>query len=101
MFGVNFAYNKREKIFMHLSEKNNLALETLKFPVSYNHKNQTIWDAKGMMVCDIRGWGKIQFMSKSEDRQDAIGELIANLLNKYHRNENAKIDEELFRMLAS
>ena len=86
---------------MNLSEKNNLALETLKFPVHYDAKQQTIWDAKGMMVCDIRGWGKIQFINKSEDRQDAIGELIANLLNKYHRNENAKIDEELFKMLAS
>ena len=85
---------------MHQKE-NNLALETLKFPVHYDAKQQTIWDAKGMMVCDIRGWGKIQFMNKSEDRQDAIGELIANLLNKYHRNENAKIDEELFKMLAS
>ncbi|PRX40103.1 hypothetical protein [Salegentibacter salegens] len=86
---------------MNLSENNNLALETLKFPVHYDAKEQTIWDAKGMMVCDIRGWGKIQFMNKSEDRQDAIGELIASLLNKYQRNENAKIDEELFRMLAS
>jgi len=86
---------------MNLSEKNNLALDTLKFPVHYDAKQQTIWDAKGLMVCDIRGWGKIQFMNKSEDRQDAIGELIANLLNKYYRNENAKIDEELFRMLAS
>jgi hypothetical protein len=86
---------------MDLSEKNNLALETLKFPVRYDSRQQTIWDAKGMMVCDIRGWGKIQFMNKSEARQDAIGELITNLLNKFHRNENSKIDEELFRMLAS
>ncbi len=86
---------------MNLSEKNNLALETLKFPVHYDAKQQTIWDARGMMVCDIRGWGKIQFMNKSEDRQDAIGELIANLLNKYQQNQNAKIDEELFKMLAS
>jgi ArsR family metal-binding transcriptional regulator len=86
---------------MNSNEKNNLALETLKFPVSYDNRQQTIYDAKGMMVCDIRGWGKIQFMNKSEDRQDAIGELIANLLNKNYRNENARIDEALFRMLAS
>jgi hypothetical protein len=86
---------------MDSNKKNNLALETLKFPVRYDSRQQTIWDAKGMMVCDIRGWGKIQFMNKSEKRQDAIGELIANLLNKYQRSENAKIDEELFRMLAS
>lgn len=86
---------------MDSNKKNNLALETLKFPVRYDSRQQTIWDAKGMMVCDIRGWGKIQFMNKSEKRQDAIGELIANLLNKYQRSENAKIDEELFRMPAS
>jgi hypothetical protein len=86
---------------MDLNEKNTLALDTLKFPVSYDNRQQTIYDAKGMMVCDIRGWGKIQFMNKSEDRQDAIGELIANLLNKNYRNENARIDEALFRMLAS
>ncbi len=86
---------------MDSNKENNLALETLKFPVRYDSRQQTIWDAKGMMVCDIRGWGKIQFMNKSEKRQDAIGELIANLLNKYQRSENAKIDEELFRMLAS
>lgn len=57
--------------------------ETIAFPVKYDNKQQTIWDSKGMMVCDIRGWGKIQFMDKSEERQDAIGEKIAQLLNEH------------------
>lgn len=60
---------------------NDLALQTLEFPVKYDKAQQTIWDAKRMMVCDIKGWGQLQFMEKSEDRQDAIGELIAHLLN--------------------
>lgn len=61
-----------------------LAIQTIEFPVHYDKAQQTIWDAKKMMVCDIRGWGTIQFMEKSEDRQDAIGELIVNLLNSYY-----------------
>lgn len=59
-----------------------LVVETIDFPVHYYNLQQTIRDAKGMMVCDIRGWGKIQFMGKSEERQDAIGEVLAHLLNK-------------------
>ncbi|MDT0678622.1 hypothetical protein [Autumnicola musiva] len=69
---------------MIANEKALLALETISFPVNYENNNQIVRDSKGMMVCDIRGWSKIQFMSKSEDRQDAIGGLIADLLNKYH-----------------
>lgn len=82
-------------------EKNNLVEETLEFPVRYDARQQTIWDAKGLMVCDIRGWGKIQFMSKSEARQDAIGELIANLLNNYQDTNASKMEEELLGMLIS
>lgn len=33
--------------------------------------------------CDLKGWGSIQFMEKSEERQDTIGEKIAKLLNNY------------------
>ena len=32
---------------------------------------------------------------------NGLAVFVLTLLNKYHRNENAKIDEELFRMLAS
>ncbi|MDT0643839.1 hypothetical protein RM553_13450 [Zunongwangia sp. F363] len=69
---------------MIANEKAMLALETIDFPVFYDNASQVIKDSKGMMVCDIRGWSKIQFMLKSEERQDAIGELVAVLLNKYH-----------------
>ena len=67
---------------MDARETNRLVRETIDFPVKYDNKQQTIWDSKGMMVCDIRGWGRIQFMNKSEERQDAIGIKIAKLLNE-------------------
>ncbi|WP_372920443.1 hypothetical protein, partial [Salegentibacter sp.] len=54
---------------------------------------QTIRDAKGMMVCDIRGWSKIQFMAKSQERHDAIGHLICNLLNDYKEKQILDFDE--------
>jgi hypothetical protein len=84
---------------MIAKERNNLVRKTLQFPVRYDGQQQTIWDAKGLMVCDIKGWGKIQFMNQSEARQDAIGELIANLLNEYQGTNASKVKEELMGML--
>lgn len=76
---------------MNAREENKLVRETIAFPVRYDKYQQTIWDAKGMMVCDIRGWGKIQFMKRSEERQDSIGEKIAKLLNEFEDNEKQDI----------
>lgn len=56
-------------------------LETLTLPVNYDDISQTIKDSNGVLVCDVRGWGKIQFMDKAEERHDAIGYTIAALLN--------------------
>jgi len=75
-------------MIMKLREENKLIRDTVEFPVRYDNKQQTVWDSKGMMVCDIRGWGKIQFMNKAEERQDVIGEKIANLLNEYAVEES-------------
>ena len=75
---------------MNLSNESRLIRETIKFPVRYDREQQTIWDASGMMVCDIRGWGKIQFMDHSEERQDAIGEKVAKLLNGFHEHDQEK-----------
>lgn len=72
---------------MEREELKRLVKETIEFPVKYDPLQQTIKDAKGMMVCDIRGWGRIQFMEKSEERQDAIGEVVAKLLNEYSKGQ--------------
>lgn len=79
---------------MILEKEKKLIRETIEFPVYYDRLQQTIKDAKKMMVCDIRGWGKIQFMDKPEQRQDAIGEVVAKLLNEYHFRENLRCDDE-------
>lgn len=85
---------------MNSIETENMVRETISFPVRYDNKQQTIWDSKGMMVCDIRGWGKIQFMGKSEERQDAIGEKIANLLNEYANDISPSYFEEPAQQLS-
>ncbi|WP_417886076.1 hypothetical protein [Zunongwangia sp.] len=56
-------------------------LDTITLPVNYDNISQTIKDANGVLICDVRGWGKIQFMDKAEERHDAIGYTIAELLN--------------------
>ena len=55
-----------------------------------------IFDRNGAMVADeaamgnyqdaatrIRGWGRIQYLDNPEGLQDAVGEIIADLLSKY------------------
>ncbi|MGY5848814.1 hypothetical protein [Salegentibacter sp. F14] len=78
---------------MTKSKKTQLAMSTIDFPVRYVASAQTIRDAKGMMVCDIRGWSKIQFMAKAQERHDAIGILISNLLNDYKEKQLSEVDE--------
>lgn len=79
---------------MELKERNNLVRETISFPVKYDHLQQTIWDSKGMIVCDFRGWGRARFMNKSEVRQDEVGEKIAKLLNETGADRDKNDDEE-------
>ena len=69
---------------MGFQKTKDLVRDTITFPVNYDNSQQIIRDSKGMMVCDVKGWGRIQFMEKSEERQDAIGEKIAKLLNNYN-----------------
>jgi hypothetical protein len=40
-------------------------------------------------------------MEKAEARQDAIGELIANLLNVYQKIESSELDKRLFKLLTA
>ena len=71
-------------IMMELAEKYPLGIETVKFPVHYDAETQIIWDERGLMICDIKGWDKIQFKPRPEKRQDEIENLIADLLNGFH-----------------
>lgn len=66
-----------------LMTKYPLAMETINFPVRYDEKGQSVWDSNNMMICDVRGWSRIQFKPLPERRQDEIGFLIADLLNEF------------------
>ncbi|MFZ0490290.1 MAG: hypothetical protein WBV11_00300 [Salegentibacter sp.] len=79
---------------MKTAEKYGLAKETIKFPVHYDQRGQTVRDANGLMVCDIRGWGKIQYLKQAEERQDSIGRLIAKLLNESQQEEKLQNPED-------
>lgn len=59
-----------------------LALSSFKRPVYYDKQGQFIADADHSRVLDIRGWGRIQYMDRPEERQDAIGEMVAALINQ-------------------
>lgn len=58
-----------------------LAMDTISRPVQYEPGLQAITDSQGRLVCDIRGWGWIQYMDTPELRQDSIGRWIASLIN--------------------
>ena len=58
-----------------------LALDSIDFPVKYESYGTCILDVNNHKVLDIRGWGRIQKLSDPEKRQDSIGELVASLLN--------------------
>lgn len=83
---------------MLITENIKLALTTIDFPVYYEASGQTIRDAKGMMVCDVRGWSKIQFMDKAQKRHDAIGDFICYLLNKYKEEETFDLNKKILEV---
>ena len=79
---------------MDFRKKKKLVGETIAFPVRYDYKQQAIWDSKGMMVCDIKQWEKIQYLNKLEQQKDAIGEKVAKLLNEFKIVKNEDHDDE-------
>jgi Cu2+-containing amine oxidase len=68
-----------------IKRKYKFAIDTIMFPVRYEYNTQQIYDKEGNLVCDIRGWGRIQYLSEAEKRQDQIGEMIAELINSTHQ----------------
>lgn len=71
---INFALS-------NIAGKYPLAMDTIKFPVSYNKGLSRIIDSEFRLLVDIRGWGWMSKLSAPEERQDQIGEMIAELLN--------------------
>lgn len=55
-----------------------------KKPFIYNADGQYVLDADNKMVLDIRGWGWIQYLDNAEQRQDAVGTFVCDLLNEHY-----------------
>ncbi len=54
----------------------------IRVPVKYDYDSQMILDADNKHICDIRGWGWIQYNDDPEDLQDKMGEFIAEAINE-------------------
>jgi hypothetical protein len=71
---------------IHEVEENTLfeqkILEVYQLPLSYDRDSQSIFDAKGKMISDIRGWGFLQYKKDAEKLQDTLGEMIAKAFNE-------------------
>lgn len=81
-------------------ERSAMALYTAPF----RFENGYIWDANNNMMADqddacsnavgneiarVRGWGRISYLPKPIELQDAVGELIAKALTEYWTTHNA------------
>lgn len=44
--------------------------------------SQKVFDQDGKMIVDVRGWGWIQKLDNAASRQDAVTNLIVDLLNE-------------------
>lgn len=62
-------------------KKIEMALDSIRRPVRYDPEGQRVYDCKNETVLQIRGWGRLQYLNLPEERQDAIGELVAKLIN--------------------
>lgn len=68
-----------------MKEKFPLGVDTLSKctkPFFYDEMGQSVWDSVGHMIIDVRGWGWIQKLDNAEKRQDQVGQMFADFLNK-------------------
>jgi len=57
-------------------------LNNIKSPVKYHSMGTMITDSNNELICDIRGWGRFQYMVDGEAAQDSVGEFIASAINE-------------------
>ena len=56
--------------------------ELIKYPVRYDEHGQYIWDADNHMILSIRGWGRLQYLENGAEKQDEIGQFVADAINE-------------------
>lgn len=49
--------------------------------MKYDNHGTLIMDADHNLICDIRGWGRFQYMKDGGKIQDMMGEAIAKAIN--------------------
>ena len=63
----------------------------IKTPVKYEPMGQAIFDADFNRVCDVRGWGRISYMEDPEEKQDSMGQFIADAINEKLERERPQV----------
>jgi len=54
----------------------------IRFPVRYERRGTYIFDADNNTIANIRSWGRISYMENPEEKQDKMGEFIAQAINE-------------------
>lgn len=67
----------------------------IKFPVKYEPCGTMILDSENNMVAQVRGWGRISYMDKPEEKQDMMGRFIAESMNKMIKEKS--VDRKKYR----
>lgn len=58
-------------------------ISNIQFPCYYDEGSGYILDEDGKMICEVRGWGWIQYLGAgAEKMQDDFGHLIVNKINE-------------------
>lgn len=67
--------------------------DIIKLPVKYDSMGTMIIDSDNNLICDIRGWGRFQYMEEGEKVQDSVGRYIADAINdKIESDSTTDID---------
>lgn len=75
---------------MDFLDTSTLLQEKITLPVKYVHNQKIILDSKGLLVCDMKGWSRMQVMDNPIKGKDALGEMVAKLLNQSGADHNEK-----------
>ena len=64
-----------------MNEHEAFIFNEIKYPVKYDKEEELIMDAENKHLCDIRGFGWIQYLEYSRSKFDALGLLIEKAIN--------------------
>jgi hypothetical protein len=89
------AYDKAKNRWQPTPPLNTEELPPIKLPVEYDGHGTYIFDAAGLMIADVRGWGWIQKLADPEQKQDALGQFIAEAINEKFARPSSLPPKEL------